>query len=653
LTGPHNWAMNGGMLDLGLAAMVLFACSAIGYPVTEWLPARLAWRASLAPVLGLAILAVIVPVAYRNGISLVWLYRATLVAAVALFALRARSIARAIAAIPPDERRSAILALAGYVAALFLLLAPRWSGGDQFAVFQGNQWDQFNYLQSAITYAKHPFETVVNADDELLRNNPLMAAAQTQLAHRPSVHMLYGMFSRLVHMQAYRLPYPFIVVCLSQFVLVALFVVRNLVPGGKPIAWVAVALVWPLGFWGQYSFDINAWSQVASAPVLVLLLALLLYSGAATTTRERTRLALVVGVVVAGCVYLYPEGLIIYLVAMPVVVARPVLHMIRARRFAFAPVIPFFGLAGLALAFLDPSLVEHLIGQVTAQSETKVDWWTYFQAFFSGRDGGDAGGIDFIAGLFGMYFATPPGDAPTTIAVLSRLAICVTVIGSIAAVIAVCSRRVRLHGELGSESRGLLISWSAIAIVLLLPAAYLAHDENYWPAGKVVSYAAPVFMTLLCVPSALSFGHRGLRPLRWIVVAFMVFQLSLAVVRIVAARDALGIHYAFPYPAASGLKETYGWDLAKLQPRIRKSMKVRLASMEAWPETYLMLFMEARGIRYAKTGTVNTYYYAGRDLGEQQVTWAPDVVISTEPGGFVLAHRNGPTVRLDARPRRR
>jgi hypothetical protein len=169
----------------------------------------------------------------------------------------------------------------------------------------------------------------------------------------------------------------------------------------------------------------------------------------------------------------------------------------------------------------------------------------------------------------------------------------------------------------------------------------------------VVSYAAPVFMTLLCVPSALSFGHRGLRPLRWIVVAFMVFQLSLAVVRIVAARDALGIHYAFPYPAASGLKETYGWDLAKLQPRIRKSMKVRLASMEAWPETYLMLFMEARGIRYAKTGTVNTYYYAGRDLGEQQVTWAPDVVISTEPGGFVLAHRNGPTVRLDARPRRR
>src|SRR5687767_4335117 len=127
------------MLDLGLAATMVVVCAAIGYPLTELLPRRLAWRSALAPVLGFAVLAVIVPVAYRHGMTLGGLFRASLALAAVLLVVRARAITRTVTSLSGVERRHALLVLGGYLMCLLVLLAPRWTGGDQFAVFQGNQ----------------------------------------------------------------------------------------------------------------------------------------------------------------------------------------------------------------------------------------------------------------------------------------------------------------------------------------------------------------------------------------------------------------------------------------------------------------------------------------------------------------------------------
>src|SRR5271167_2151328 len=41
-----------------------------------------------------------------------------------------------------------------------------------------------------------------------------------------------------------------------------------------------------------------------------------------------------------------------------------------------------------------------------------VDWWTFFQAFLFGNDGPNMGffenATDLVAGIFGLYFITPP-----------------------------------------------------------------------------------------------------------------------------------------------------------------------------------------------------------------------------------------------------
>jgi len=633
------------VLDVVVLAAMFLVCGGIGLPLAELLPARFAGRVLVAPALGFAVLATAVPVAYHRGAPLLSLLIASAIAAAACLAWWARRIARRGVA---GERRIAIALAAGWLGATALLMLPRWVGGEQFSVFQGNMWDAFGYLQSAVVYARKPYAVVHGATTAELIKNPLYAVAQAQLDERPSVHLLYATFSWLAPSQAYRLYYPFLVGCMSQFLLVAVFVVRGVLPRASPAVWLAAAAVFPLGFWGQYAFDLNAWSQIASAPVLFLVFGLVLRAAIEPPARgEDLRIAGALAIAVAGAVHLYPEGFLMYAAALgPFAVALPVARMIRARRFALRPLLPVAGFAGAGAVVLYMPLVEFLASQVTRSAGTRVWWWTYFQAFFYGRDGAPDNPVDFLAGLFGLYFATPPAGTTAVIAVALRIAI-VAAVAAVVAALAVVRER-----ELAWASRGMLLGWSALAVLLVLPAAYLFHAGNYWPAGKIVSYASPVFMTLLATPIAFAFAHRGLRPLRWLAVGFVAFQLALGIARIPAARAADGIHYALPYPSVTlpRFKQELGWDLAGLDAQLDRSQRVLVQPMDPWAEAYLLIYLHTHRMRYAKATPVNSYFGAGRDLGQMPIG-TPDVEITSERTALVLHFRDGrPDVRVRSRP---
>jgi hypothetical protein len=141
--------------------------------------------------------------------------------------------------------------------------------------------------------------------------------------------------------------------------------------------------------------------------------------------------------------------------------------------------------------------------------------------------------------------------------------------------------------------------------------------------------------------------------LRWFAIAFVVFQLGVGVLRIPAAASPDGIHYAAPYPSITlpRFKQDFGWDLTALDTRLNtKKQKVLILPMDPWPETYLMIYLYAHGIAFAKATTVNSYFGAGRDLGQMSMA-APDVEIGAERTAFVLHFRDGvPDVRVKSRP---
>ncbi|MEO9185100.1 MAG: hypothetical protein ABI467_16505, partial [Kofleriaceae bacterium] len=322
------------MWDLVLWTVILVVTGGVGLPVARSMPSRLAWRTSLAPAFGIAVLAIVVPIAYRFGVAMKPMLVVAAIVAVISIALHVRRHG------VPRDRRGRWLAGAWLVAAL-VLLAPRWTGGDQFAVFQGNQWDTYGYLDSALSYATRPYHSIHAAGPLELLRNPLFAIAQGQLDERPSVHELYALFSRIAPGQAYRLYYTFLVWFMAQLVLVGLFVARTVLPRARPWAWLAIAVAFPLGFWGQYVVDINAWSQIASAPLLFAMFGFVLLAPGAWSRRDGWRLAGGLAVACAGAVYLYPEGFFISCAALvPVGAVATAWPMLRTRRLELARVIP-------------------------------------------------------------------------------------------------------------------------------------------------------------------------------------------------------------------------------------------------------------------------------------------------------------------------
>jgi hypothetical protein len=634
------------MLDLLLVATMLLVCGGIGLPLAQLLPDRFAWRLLLAPTLGTCVLAVAVPIAYRAGITIVQLFWISLALAIVVLALRARATLRMVRALSTGERRFVAIITGVCAVATLILLAPRWAGGDQFSVFQGNQWDTFGYLESAMVYAREPHSAIQGITDLQAMHNPMLTLATSQLHLRPSVHELYAVFSRVAPGQAYRLYYPFLVFPFVQLIGVIMFVLRNAFPAMTRASWLAIALVFPLGFWGQYVFDINAWSQIAAQPVLVLMFGITIHSLARPEhdSRAAVRIGAVLAIAVAGAIYLYPEGLLVYAVALgPLAIVVLVVRAIAARRLALVPVIPLLGFAGAAAVVLYPPQLAFLIAQIRFTSGTKVSWWEFFQTFFYGRDGVVSHGFprvaDFTAGLFGLYFATPAKGAVAIVALLRRVAIITTVVGLLAGVGALLAgksenadREARLHAAL----------WAIAAVVMLLPALRLALDENYWPAGKIVAFAAPVFTTLLCIPVGFAFVARPLRIVRAIMIVFIAFALVTGVTRIAAARRAHGIHYAPPYPSVQAveLKRDLRWDLTALEA-LTADTKVLMKPMDLWAQSYLTMFLYSRGIPFAIDGKINTYFGSGTDLPGRPPPWTPDAEITVAGREIVVTFRDG------------
>ena len=299
-----------------------------------------------------------------------------------------------------------------------------------------------------------------------------------------------------------------------------------------------------------------------------------------------------------------------------------------------ARAIPLAGFAGVASVALDPALARFLTSQITNSAGHIVPWWQFFQRFFIGRDDtwgdGFARVADFVASLFGCYFATPAGDG--VLAVVARVGVLVGLLGLIVALV----RMVR---------EPLVAAWVATGVLLLAPAAYLALHANYWVAGKVVSYAAPVFVGALCLPLARSDRWR------WFAGVYVALQLGSAVLRIPAATWDDHIGYARPYPAIQnpGLKHDLGWDLRGLEPLLDRHSKVTLYPSEPWSENAMMAFLTARGIPYVKQGPV-TAMPGGPPLGKMPMPWTPNVEISIERDAFVLNYLDGrPHVRVPSR----
>ena len=372
------------ILDKPLGALFAERCSSLlpcdGLVVCARLPDRskigpsVRAPALLAPPVGLALHAILVTALYALGLKLI---SASLIVA----GLAAPGVFLTIRdCLGHRWQRSDVAVWASLVAIVFLILLPKWLAAPDFSVFQGNIGDQFYYLTTAFMATRYDFVTLDHLPVGPVALVGLDLAAPYQLIQRPSISFMLGSVSLLLHRPVLPTSYAFLSALQTCIFCASFVLLRNLFPVSLPLAIIAGASA-TIGFFVQYTFDINAWSHLASASLLIAFVAL--FSLAAPLTTAGLFFSLVA--CLTGMLYVYPE-----LMPMPVAIiaAIAIWQLISGDRTIVVRRLAFLGAASaLTLIFCIPAwsmtagfllnLGRWVIGS-TYGRDTE-NWWMYFK----------------------------------------------------------------------------------------------------------------------------------------------------------------------------------------------------------------------------------------------------------------------------------
>jgi hypothetical protein len=618
------------------SAILIWFC--IGYPLTLPMQRIDPTAIILAPVLGLSIFAIVVTCMYRYGVSLHMSSLPALLWALVGLALFARHIS------VKSLTRGIRLIVLSFLFAALLIALPGWLGNPEFAAFQGNHWDHLNYISYTSAYRLQPYDYFrAVSDAEALRSGYFDFAA-SQLSARPTVGMVLGSFLGIFGGPTMRWSYIYLAALQTLMFFSALHI---LLAGfrANPFMACLASIALTCGFFMQYAFDINAWSQLAAMPIALALVSVLAFATTAVNSSITLRLTSwsyvpPLATLAAGCFYLYPEGFFVYGPACLAVLG----YCFFTRAFLHDRLPAALTLAALsALILCIPawqSTAGHLLRQLQLASTRELNWHIYFQCYLMDADCRVAWpilldspvrwlvtaysfGVHLLAGMFGLYFILPSTNSSSVRIAAEALSGFVVV-----AIIVASGLGIRRTLAQSTNPFGHTIVF-AMATSLLVAAA-LAVSERYWPAGKALTLAAPLIFIVLCLPLVSRTRiPRFARVTAW---AIVLAHLGFGVIRPFAATAATGVHYKYPrYPSAQDprMKVHYSWDTARLAT-LRSCNLVQLDIDNPFLDRFVQVFLSDTGVDWFSARTIKSYYSEGRNLGIQSSPGVPDCLATTE-----------------------
>jgi hypothetical protein len=594
-----------GLLSLLFFVFLCALFYAIGLPFRQMLKG-FDWEKSIIipSACGLALASLTVTLGYKFGLSpqlMFWL-----LIGFGLFCLGNVVVGRR-RQVTPVARTSKIYTLIGVLAA-GLMLAPMLTGGINFALFQGNLIDAFNYLQSAITYTKWPYDQIHGATPKQLLDAGLFPVAADNLYQRPAVMILYAVLSNFAPNLVLGLNYVMLVY--FQFLSVGvLWLIAQQLVAERPLGTLLLCVFIVGGFWGQYMLDINAWSQDAALPLLLTVMLMLLR----VFSRERFTAGLsfwspaAIALVAMGAFYLYPEATLFYLPGMAVAL---VTGFWKTRKTVKIGALIPAAIAIIALLFAVKENNVDFLHRRASQALSELDWWKYFDACFFGRDvissmpGG--GLIDAGTTVLGGYMITPDVRVPGALALVWR--------GALAGILVlVIANFVRGFKHLASPDREMLCG--AVA-VFILQTVILLLLHKYWTAGKALSFFAFLFLLVVFCPLVTGYARGGALRM-WSGMACFVLlaaQGYMLIYRPIAAKKRPFGHYEAPYPAALDryLKKRFNFSDWKVLNEIGTQDEVRIEVEDPSIQSFAEMLLLSHNRRFSVAFPV--YAYVGSSV---------------------------------------
>jgi hypothetical protein len=538
------------------------------------------------------------------------------------------------------------------VTAAVLMFAPALAGGLRFAIFQGNHIDSYNYLECALTYQRVSYQTAINSTVQQFLDAGLFPIARDALSARPAICLVYGTLVSTFPGQGVMIHYGMLAYFQFLSFCVVSLLASELVPG-KPFLTRLLSLAIVGGFWGQYIVDINAWSQAAAMPLLLLGILLLVRLFSELEQSEQRSLTptqmLAFSLNCVGAFYLYPEGAMFYFPAFGAVF---LLGIFQSRpRIALGACGVIITFCAILVLLVRENNLTFLTSQIGVALRSDVNWWRYYQAFLFGNSGihkklffNLANGL---AGVFGCYFMTPGRDYRGLTIFLYRIFL------STGFLFLLVWSILRFR-TLARPARGVLF---ASVLFMISETLVFCLFRQYWAAGKALSYFAYLLLLLILAPalnvhiprSRLAFAgiflagivvvaqiytarnqpayityfllivvlapvlaaelFLGRLTLVGALIAGTIFvgQIGFALYRPLAASLPYGIHYLMPpYPAiqVEGLKRDIDFSDLDFLKKIQKQDHVMVEVSDPWVQVFLKLLLLSKNIDFCVSAPV-------------------------------------------------
>ena len=673
------------MLDALFVGGSLALLFCLGYPLSRLLPSdKVQWRGLAAPVLGYGLFGVLITLLYRYGMAPRWGLVVVLGLAGAAFLLYfvwpwwRRGGCTGF----PERRLVGVYIILSLVVVTELL--PSWIGGPQFTAFQGNQWDQINYIAYSSAMRSHSFAALQALTPETARDNNYLLFAQSQLDARPTVGLAYAALATLFRTLSADGSYAYMVMMQSLMFFSASFVLINIARVRINVCAILAAGL-TLGFFMQYVLDIDAWSQLATMPLMLLLFSTLVLAMEPSPLipirrhlLESLAFLMLITILSVSVLYYYPEILFEY--GLPCgLLCVVMLVTSRFSGFAMARSAILVMAAGLAVAACLPlwaGTIGHVVDQISVATTASADWSQYFQRYLFQQDLDYASifsqielswqtlyaifsfPIEFITSAIGFYFLLPPVELPLWIAIGWKIGLLVLLVMLFTATIGMI-RRAWCNQITARDSRFFI----GALFTLAMPVLILLYGK-YWAAGKALTMAAPLLFILFAAPVLISAPHdnktapvsgrddkpapswtrsqrRGLDDMKkngprwWHAAAwlFVLGHIGFGFYRPVAVAQAPNaIPYPYPpYPDAqdASFKTDLSWDLRPWKAVLTTCRRTSLDVENPFLERYLQVMLSELGLDWSSVHPLDSYFGTGLALGLQPQKIAPDCLVTT------------------------
>jgi len=491
-----------------------------------------------------------------------------------------------------DKEAAAVLF--GVAGLWLLMLYPGLVGKDQYYVYRGNCTDQQTYVEETAALSMHPigwYEERSREEIELV-SDVLWRGYQWAVEDRPSAGMMIAVMRANPSGEIYWVVYLYRMFVLAMVMASLLYlfatVLEGVADGGffQKTVWVLAAVLYPIGFWGQIQYDIDAVSQISSIAVLTALTAVFLQYAqnlveGGKDVWNRGRYAAMILLASAGLALYLESALVhgaLYLVSGILLLAceriknrtlgkamsgvdgcgeceenrraGDVKGVLTGRQVAQLAGIPLFSLGILIL--VNYRIVHFLRAQIhTSVSDVRQSWANYFNAWWMGRHGIDEGRItgpvsslvNRVISTSGMYNMTANYERYYGVAALILTGLDIL----LAVLIIFCM----LRPFVKKMERPLWLLW-VVVMTGVMAVLGMCIGSKEWSAGKLLYYISTYLYAFLCIPALRVRNCRGMAEKLALVLAVLLFVSNARMV-VSRCRDVkvniAGLGYRGNYPS--------------------------------------------------------------------------------------------------------